>query len=224
MNLYNRIKNFRYAKFKKSNFSLGFTLVEMMVVVAIIIIVTSVILLKQSKFSSDILVTNAAYEVALSIRQAQVYGISSKQTTSNLNAGYGIYLDNALIGGSPSSFEVYSDNDPSYPFNFVTNNSEYAVVDNPNLTQGQTIKRFCVVGGTTGNACSDSSLTKLNIGFIKPKPEAIIHDSGSNTSAAAIIVIASALGDKCRVVRVTSIGQISVDAPKSDGSDCSVSS
>ncbi len=206
----------------------GFTLVEMMVVVAIIIVVTSVILFKQSKFSSDILVTNAAYEVALSIRQAQVYGISSKQTASNLNVGYGINLTSPVT----NFFTIYSDSGNGNivnPYSFIYNSSgactgEYCSVGAPTLTQGQTIKRFCVVGNS-GTLCSSGtaqSITSLDIGFIKPKPEAIIHDSTSitNTDAAAIIVVASALGDKCRVVRVTSIGQISVDAPRPAADEC----
>ena len=181
---------------------------------------TSVLLLKQSKFSSDILVTNAAYEVALAIREAQVYGISSKQTTSNTNVAYGVNFNNS----SSNAFTIYSDsgdggNPIKYPFNYnggaaICGSSEYCPIDNPMLTQGQTIKKICVD--------SDCSITSLNIGFIKPNPEAVIHDSTSYTlnRGSAIIVIASALGDKCRVVRVTSIGQISVDAPVSSGSDC----
>jgi len=209
----------------------GFTLVEMMVVVAIIIVVTAVVLLKQSKFSSDILVTNAAYEVALSIRQAQVYGISSKQSiaASQSNVGYGIFLNTAPT----SSFIIYSDVGGGdslnpYPFKYTVGsdcaNDEYCLIDNPKLTQGQTIKRFCVVGNS-GTLCSSgtfSSITSLDIGFIKPKPEAIIHDSTSNTNtdSIAIIVVASALGDKCRVVKITSIGQISVDAPRPAADEC----
>ena len=200
----------------------GFTLVEMVVVVAIIIVVTSVVLLKQSKFSSDILVTNAAYEVALAIRQAQVYGISSKQIAGdNPNVGYGIYLSVPTSGGVMDSFKIYSDtglnpgsetND--YPFSFTTGNSEYAEVDNPRLTQGQTIRRFCADG-----VCSPV-LNTLNIGFIKPKPEALINKNGAASASKAIIVVQSALGDKCRVVSISSIGQISVDAPLSSGLDC----
>ncbi|MEI8337734.1 MAG: type II secretion system protein [bacterium] len=208
----------------------GFTLVEMMVVVAIIIVTTSVLLFKQSKFSSDILVTNAAYEVALAIRQAQVYGISSKQVTATAggisNVGYGIYLDNSLINEQQSAFRIYSDsgdgsNPVNYPFVWGGSN-EYAEVDRPHLTQGQKILRFCVVGGN-GTLCSSNTssiITSLNIGFIKPKPEAVIHDSNSGTDNTAIIVVASALGDKCRVVRITAIGQISVDTPRPVADEC----
>ncbi len=193
----------------------GFSLVEMIVVVAIIIVITSVLLFKQSKFSSDILVTNAAYEIALSIREAQVYGISSKQGTggTNSNVGYGVYLNSA----PSSSFIIYSDSDQNYPFNFNAGNpSEYTTVETPTLTQGQTIKRFCLIGGS----CSDTGLAAINIGFIKPNPEALIHDNSATKFAGAIIVVSSSIGDKCRVVRVTSIGQISVDTPLSDGSEC----
>ncbi len=206
----------------------GFTLVEMMVVVAIVIVMTSILLLKQSKFSSDILVTNAAYEVALSIREAQVYGISSKQTSTNLNVGYGIYLDNS----STNSFTIYSDggysssNTYNYTFNYGDTGESYVSIENPQLTQGQTIKKICVASTMNNISCSDtdSTLTKLNIGFIKPNPEALIYKNGttgtSNRLNEAFIVVASVLGDKCRVVRITSIGQISVDTPRPLGDEC----
>ncbi|MFA6463473.1 MAG: hypothetical protein WCV55_00530 [Candidatus Paceibacterota bacterium] len=205
----------------------GFSLVEMMVVVTIVIVITSILLFKQSKFSSDILVTNAAYEVALAIRQAQVYGISSKQasTGTNLNVGYGIYLSSPVS----NSFIIYSDagyggNPVVYPFNFNTHiqnptETEYTSVDSPRLTQGQTILRFCADG-----VCSSGTATQLNnldIGFIKPNPSALIYANNSNIrSGNATIVVVSALGDKCRIVRITSIGQISVDTPRPEADEC----
>lgn len=238
INIFSKIlkfKNVSKGKIKaKPMLVCGFTLIEMLVVVAIIIVMTSVLLLKQSKFSSDILVTNAAYEVALSIREAQVYGISSKEgaVSGSTDVGYGVYLSNTPKPPQTAvnSFTIYSDAglNPgatlnSYPFNYPTVNgatNEFTDVEYPALTDGQTILNFCVDG-----VCSKTgTLTSMNIGFIKPNPEALIYANGGSVPAsnAAIIVVASSLGDKCRVVRITPIGQISVDTPKNDNSDCSV--
>ncbi|MBI2004934.1 prepilin-type N-terminal cleavage/methylation domain-containing protein [Patescibacteria group bacterium] len=54
----------------------GFTLVELLVVVSIMLIITSTLLLQQRKFNSATLMRTLAYNIALSIRQAQVYGTS----------------------------------------------------------------------------------------------------------------------------------------------------
>lgn len=53
----------------------GFTMVEMLVVLAIFGILTAVIIFNHGSFNSNIVLTNMAYEVALEIRQAQVYSL-----------------------------------------------------------------------------------------------------------------------------------------------------
>ena len=72
----------------------AFTLVEMLVVLAIIAIITVIVLTGQSAFSRTLLLTDTAYTVALSLREAQTYGISSHVFVNgqsyNSNTGYGI--------------------------------------------------------------------------------------------------------------------------------------
>src|SRR6185312_4659547 len=95
----------------------GFTLVELRVVVAIFLIITAITLGNQSRFSSDILITNLAYQIALSIREAQVYGIGSKGVAdnsssgiNNFQAGYGIHIgasDDLTL--KPTSYNVFAD-------------------------------------------------------------------------------------------------------------------
>jgi len=89
-----------------NKFTGGFSLVEMLVVVAIFFTISSVVLFRQSKFSSDISITNAAYDVALVIREAQVYGTGSKQGDDPYNRvkSYGVVFDNSNV----SSFFMYS--------------------------------------------------------------------------------------------------------------------
>lgn len=71
----------------------GFTLIEMLVVLAIMGVILSVTVNGQRAFDSSVVLSNTAYDVALSIRQAQTYGVSGrvakgKQTTSTY--GYGV--------------------------------------------------------------------------------------------------------------------------------------
>ncbi len=223
------------------NLQKGFTLIEMLVVVAIVVIITAVVLIKQSKFSSDILVTDAAYEVALSIREAQVYGTASKDRLVVGDSGYGANFsttNGAMISGFYVFSDIgYSDGDGNtlYPFVYTPNLSEYSITDNITLNQGQKIRRFCAHSTISGGyLCSDgvgsakigSPNSSLNIGFLKPDPEAIINISSPDTTSvspspydSAIIVIQSSLGDKCRVVKVDEIGQIAVEPVGAN--DCS---
>src|SRR3989344_4732921 len=72
----------------------GFTLVELIVVVAITTLISSIVVVGSSKFDGTILLTNLAYDVALSVREAQFAGLNVKVFqsggTSTFNAGYGI--------------------------------------------------------------------------------------------------------------------------------------
>ena len=77
----------------------GFSLVELLVVISIFTIISSVVVFRQSKFSSDILITNLAYQMALEIREAQTYGIGVKSVDnpviigdSKFKYGYGIHF------------------------------------------------------------------------------------------------------------------------------------
>ena len=54
----------------------GFTLIELLVVMSIMLILTSLFILRQQRFNSSTLLQSLAYSVALSVRQAQVYGTS----------------------------------------------------------------------------------------------------------------------------------------------------
>ena len=56
----------------------GFTLLEVIVVVAIFGIMTAVVIFNYSNFSSRVILTNMAYEIALTTRQAQVFGLGAR--------------------------------------------------------------------------------------------------------------------------------------------------
>jgi prepilin-type N-terminal cleavage/methylation domain-containing protein len=92
----------------------GFSLIELLVVIGIFIIITSVILARQNKFSSDILLTDLAYQVAISIRQAQVYGLGVQAQSSNFDIGYGVHFDNVTPN---TTYKLFADNDKNGVYN-----------------------------------------------------------------------------------------------------------
>ncbi len=208
----------------------GFTLIELVVAMSIIIIITSVSLFHQAKFSSDILISNMAYEIALTIRQAQVFGTSSKGGSPSLaneqyRVGYGIHFAGDNSGSKPGTFITFIDiptgpaSGPGYNtlFNFIYDPSD-PISSTIDLTQGEKIHRFCGHNSTGWN-CWDSAVFSsnmtLDIVFVKPDPEAhitILNDGVPTTDYdQAKIVIESGLGDKCRTVTVAVSGQVSVD-------------
>ena len=71
----------------------GFTLIELLVVTAIIVIVTSLVLINNNRFGGAVLLQNLAYDMALSVREAQVYGISVLSFGGEFDFGYGMHFD-----------------------------------------------------------------------------------------------------------------------------------
>ncbi len=219
-----KIKNLKF-----KNKSLGFSLIELIMVVAVMLIITSVTLLRQAKFSSDVLITNMAYEVALSIREAAVFGISSKYNASGYRVGYGVHFHPAADGGDVTSFDNFIDKSlvsvddmeagTDAEFNYYYDSTGQVaddITDTVEITQGQKIRKYCGrIAPSTYWKCGPADNTNLNIVFVKPDPDAHItmgvdNQKDPNQYTEARIVIESSIGDKCRTVDVTSTGQISV--------------
>lgn len=215
-----------------NKFARGFSLVEMLVVIAIFFTISSIVLFRQSKFSSDISITNAAYDVALVIREAQVYGTGSKQGDDPYNRvkSYGVVFDYNEV----SKFYMYSQSPRDtalklYDSVYDSSSTLYSLIDTIALSQGQEIHDFCgvtEVGGTETLRCArGGSITHLNIFFIKPDLNPVIkikYNDGSSpeTFKKAKIFLRSALGDKCRTVVVNDVGQINVDPVTPGSSGC----
>lgn len=219
-------------KLKYDSFNLtamrGFSIIELIITVSIMMIVTSAVLFRQSKFSSDILITNMAYEVALSIREASVLGLSSQaSSTIPYNTGYGVHFAPGVDGVSPTSFinfvdissrsldaPIY-DGDMSDFFNYFYDGGD-AIDKNVDLTQGQSILGYCAYY-TSWECFPANPEMEMSIVYARPNPDAHIR-VGSDGSpdgvsySEARIVVQSGLGDKCRTVVVSASGQISVAA------------
>ena len=127
---------------KDSPWKRGFTLIELLVVISIMVIVTSVILVRQSRFDSSTVLRSLAYSVALSVRQAQIYG-SSVLGTSTPSSLY-------CVGGNYSASGVcYAG---AYGINFSIADPQhyylFADLDNNGCRSGDNYT--CSGAGTAG--------------------------------------------------------------------------
>jgi len=177
----------------------GFSLVELLVSVAVLVIVSGLVFFNQSGFNNSVLIENLAYEISLTIRQAQSYGLQSKvfeTGTDIFMIGYGVYFDlshnNQLI--------LYADGDSNHHYD---GGVEDKLIDTLKMTNNSTIERLCV-----GDPCSD--VNKLDIAFIRPNPTAFInYVAGIDEIEICEIHIKSVRGEKKKIV-VNKIGQISI--------------
>jgi hypothetical protein len=200
-----------------------------MVTMAIMVIVTSIMLFNQAKFDSSTILRSLAYSVALSVRQAQVYGTSVLGTSTPqvacsgfYSAGecyvsaYGVYFNSA----SPGQYILFADlnNDGRYEtgeaIKVFSLNTDYVVSDFCAAQSGSPVPSnplaWCKSTGT---------ITQLSIVFKRPNPDACFSTDlnssacapGSTPFYSSAMIYLTNQGDpsSVRSVMVTSTGLIS---------------
>lgn len=206
----------------------AFTLIELLMVLVIMSLITIVFLDQQNKFDSSTLMRALAYDVALSVRQAQVYGISVQQSTTTVNAitkqfasSYGIEFD----ASAQNSYFIFADP------NYATDNGLYdtgtfdSLLKTYTISNQYVIQEFCEYGTSpTRWTCNGSDSTSpnitnghLSITFQRPNPDATFHGftsagalvTGSSYSAAYIQLEALNTSD-VRVLKITNTGVVTV--------------
>ena len=203
---------------KKIN-SAGFTLVELLVTLSIFAITTGIVMTSQGKFDNSILLTNTAYDIALTLRQAQTFGVNVKEGSGSVSSKfnpYGVVFNNSV----KTRFDLFEDlptKNYKYDGEFVCTTIDTECVNSYKIKRGHYVSSISVYD----NAGASSSVNVLNISFIRPNPEAIIvTDVGSynpalpsaffNLPKSAEIVISSADNSATRTIIVTKVGQIYV--------------
>ena len=200
----------------------GFSLVELIVVIGIFAVISGIVLFNYGRFSSNLVVTNLAYQAALAVREAQVYGISVKQTkTGNkFDASYGVWFNQS----SNQNFYLFADKTKDGKrADGMSEDEEVFGMSGTNK-----ISSFCVFQGST-SYCSNKSNgpSSISITFARPNPNAFIYGFNaanndiitgqSNLNNLTLfdraeIMLTSGQGDKIARMTVYNSGQISVDS------------
>lgn len=203
----------------------GFTLVEMLAVLSIFAVLSSVTILNYNKFRSETILTNMAYEVALSIREAQIYGVSARgsraegSTTPSFSVPYGVYLSE-----NSGQYYVFADTGDGNG-----NDDGDGKFSGSGCGIGQTGGDTCVIPYTlqrdvkitdistpAGNNQNNNCATKnganntVSILFKRPNPEpVIVQKLGSQNPSSVQITVTAPTGEK-RFVLVYNNGQVAV--------------
>lgn len=214
------------ARVRSSRVLRGFSLAELMVVLAIIIIITTITMVSHTNFNKTLLLTNTAYTVALSAREAQSYGLSSRRFSTSYNAGYGLYFT-----GSAGTYKLFSDvlstaSKPGWcltgtvgtpdakPGNCIYDSSSEDL-KTYTLNRGYTISDVCGTDtGLTKRCISTGYLSSVSIVFMRPNTDTIITGRTSTGTAVKLscatirIKAPGSTNEKC--VLISTVGQISV--------------
>jgi hypothetical protein len=170
------------------------------------VLITTVVLVNQNRFGGNILVGNLAYDIALSIRQAQVFGLGVREFgvgTGQFDIGYGVHFDIS----DPTTFRIFADINRNKVYDAGDGTQELFTVGN-----GYRIIQLCATPASGSEICNGGgNITTLDIDFVRPDPDAYIRVNAKNNPAyrQARITVSSPNGIT-REVTVESTGQISI--------------
>ena len=186
---------------KYKNNKSGFTLFELLISMAIIGIVTAIVVLRYGAFYSSVLLKSQAYELALDIREAQVFAVSTRLQFSEYREEYGIYLDTSL----PNTYQLFLDNGTSEPAAY---NEDEEIGNTFVIDSRFRISGICV------NDCSQT-VSNLSLSFKRPNFDTIAAYRNESGVAVQVnnarIEIQSVVDEEAiMAVEVTATGQISV--------------
>lgn len=225
MQIFSQSQTHSYQCRKKLLHSAGFTLVELLVSIGIIVMVTGIVLVKYSSFDSTVLLKSAAYEVALSLRDAQVKSVSAlRGANDSFDYPYGMTFTKGSNNYVMFKYSSSTDPDPYYDILATDPLPVYASgVSTTTLGHSLQIVGLCIIKNGNPHANPHCDIDRLDISFKRPEFEAIIQTlriSGSqvyktgngntNRVEAAQIKLKSDTGTSVYVVEVSKLGQVMV--------------
>jgi prepilin-type N-terminal cleavage/methylation domain-containing protein len=211
--------SFLKKKVHSKNSSRGFTLIELMVSIFIITTISGVIIFQYARFDGQLLLKNLAFEVALSVRDAQQRGITAQDTKVGANTyAYGVHFSHA----APTQYIIFRDANDDLTYDAGE------AVNTFTMTRGNSIKPLpsplsagkgglCAGDRDSGGAFATNEcwISTLDIMFVRPNPDAFFARTGTlpspvGTVSEVEITLINARNTIERTVRITNTGQVSV--------------
>jgi type II secretory pathway pseudopilin PulG len=181
----------------------GFSIIELVVTIGILIVITTLIFASLPKFRQTVSLKRTAQEVALAIRQAQVYGLSIRgfqSATEEKFPAYGVYFNKNF----PDSFILFADVDNDKTYDGSGEDVQVFIIQT-----GDKITALC--SNKKKSPPGDCSYDTMNIIFFLTNPVTLrVDDSLLPSDSDAEVVIESSQGQGKTIVVLPS-GQISVE-------------
>ena len=201
----------------------GFTLTELLVVIGIAVAIMTALIIQQSNWNDQLTVSTQAYELALMIRQAQIYSLGVRENAAGsgdkFDVGYGIYFDQNYVdaNGKINRYVFFADKNDANKGKYIAGVDN--IMETKILTRGVVIDGFCGVKavGQKEDRCApgNGNVSTMVITFFRPDPKAnvlLLNGGGQqspNVDPPAKICLKSS-GDAKYQVNVESNGQVSL--------------
>lgn len=179
----------------------GFTLVELLVSVSIFVFMTAFLIGKYGTYNQSVVVTNTAYDVALTIRSAQSYGLNVK---GGVGAAANVFTHAFGAHFVPNTSVFYMFNDLNDDSLWTANET----ISTSTMRNGVIVSKMC----TTETDCSGSvASASLDVTFKRPNPDAIIiADSNSLSKKSYVQITIRATDGTTKNIVVRGTGQIAI--------------
>ena len=179
------------------SYSAGFTMLEMMVVMAIVLALTAIVIMYIPQFRDRSGLDLIAQEIAITVRQAQVYASGGKVQTAGttIKPSYGVYFEQGA-----DEFFLFTNSDSNEGYQPDTEEEQKFEL------HGIVISQICVWDGTL-----DCTKNDLTVTYTRPQLSARICSDGDCGYSLAKIIIRTERSAKEKSITVHKNGQISVE-------------
>ena len=192
---------------KKNSKNKAFTLIELLTVIAIFAVVTATVMANYQSFGHRTKLKNLAYNIGLSIREAQVSGLTGRNVDvsgGDYYATYGIFFNMStpkrvvFFKDRPNLGTQYKYDDPSEDVPGLSFN----------ILGANKITGLCIYSAVDANC---TPVNQLYVSFKRPQPDANIYSESGGPYPRASIELTSVENNQFYIV-VEAAGQISVRA------------
>lgn len=192
----------------------GFTLIELLVTMSVFTMLSTVVIVNYRNVDNSLILRNVVQQVALVVRKAQIEGVSVRGIDRGLGEvfpSYGVSFDTSAAGIPPpnTGFVLYADF-PAQSGNNIFDGvcpASLECVQRYSLAKGYTIKELW---GNRKSGFPGTSLSRLDVAFMRPNPDAFIIGNASTAFSDAEIVVQSKAGSTKTIV-IWKTGQISIE-------------
>lgn len=222
--------SFHFSSRRQYSKQAGFSAMEMLVIAGIIIIVSGVVLANVPSFKNRTTLDLIAQEVAISIREAQVFGTATRQLSDGAFPAYGIYfslLDDTANQTSSSKKIILFADLPSVSGgegNKIYDRSDCSTGGSGECVEELTLNGpFSVVSLCVGDEFNLScDMSELAVSFKRPFPDARICPDNINSGGqndcdyqrAVITVAVDTSPNEQKDITIWNNGQIAVSTPE----------